>query len=209
MTISGTTAATKLRRRGLGVSLIELLVVVALMLILSGAIIGIYAWAKTEQKVAAGAKRVNSLFITARSFAVIDNGWYAAVFQFRNPVTNAKEATFWIDEVYKDSASAAATATNPFPPSYLQRKRPRITTPIGLPSGVELSDVVINTTGTVLYNDSAYSQVAILFRGDGTSDQASVHLHDAAADPADLTSYYTVKLYGPTAKSKVFARGRR
>jgi prepilin-type N-terminal cleavage/methylation domain-containing protein len=190
------------RRRGF--TMVELLVVIAIMGVLTLLSVGTYSSFRKGRKVVSGAGGVSATFSAARSYAIATNGWYTVVFQFRNPVSGAEQASFWIDEVYPGSGASAPSTSNPFPPAYLQRKRPRVTTPQLLPDGVRLSDVVINTTGTVAYSDPAYSQVAVLFEPDSTSDQASVHLIEANADSSIPENYCTVKLYGPTAKAKVF-----
>jgi prepilin-type N-terminal cleavage/methylation domain-containing protein len=187
-----------------GFTVVELLVVIAIMSLLTLISVGTYSSFRKGRKIASGAEGVSTAFSTARSYAIAGNGWYTVVFQFRNPVTGAEESSYWIDEVYPDSGASAPSTSNPFPPAHLQRKRPRVTTPQLLPDGVRISDVAVNTTGTMTYTDQTASQVAVLFQPDSTSDQASVHLIETVADPAIDTNYYTIKLYRPTAKAKIF-----
>lgn len=168
--------------------------------------VGLYAGFQRERRITAAAQTVNSTFRTARSQAITTNGWYTVVFQFNDPLTNEERASVWIDEVVPESAKSTGDANSPFPPHYYTRKTHRVTTPEYLPEGVRLVDVVFGTTQTLT---RANNHAAVLFKGDGTSHQATVHLLDTSGDAGEDASYHTVKLYAPTAKSKIFPNTRK
>ncbi|PKO18877.1 hypothetical protein CVU37_05760 [candidate division BRC1 bacterium HGW-BRC1-1] len=189
-----------------GFSLLELLAVVAIVGILSATSVGIYAGYARDRRITAAASMVNSVLMTARSQAISANKWYTVVFQFRDPLTGADSPSVWIDEVLANYTQPGPSSDAPFGPTYYRRVTPRVTTPQPLPEGVQLTDIVVGTTNTLT---AANGHVAVVFKADGTSDYASVHLLDAASDPVDDSKYTTVKLYSPTAKSKIFPNERK
>ena len=195
-----------IRQARRGFSLLELLAVVAIVGILSATSVGIYAGYERDRRITAAASMVNSALMTARSQAISANRWYTVVFQFRDPITQADTPSVWVDEVRPNSAQGSPSPDAPFGPAYYQRVTPRVITSQLLPEGVQLTDVMIGTTNTLT---AANGHVAVVFRADGTSDYASVHLLDVGADPADNSKYTTVKLYSPTAKSKIYPNERK
>ncbi len=198
----------RIQGRTRGFSLIELLTVIAIVSLLTLVAIGSYANFRKSRRTVDAAQSVQSAMVAARSYAITSGSWYTLVFQFVNPMTNEPEVSYWIDEVVPKSTKSAATASAPFPPSFLDRKRMRVTTPELVPPGLKVT-LDINTTGTVSYPSSGVNYAAILFREDGTSDQASVQMVDDNADASQASNYTTVKLYGPTAKPRVIAHDKK
>lgn len=189
-----------------GFSLLELLAVVAIVGILSATSVGLYSGYARDRRITAAASMVNSVLMTARSQAISANRWYTVVFQFRDPLTGTDSPSVWVDEVQANYTQPGPSSDAPFGPTYYRRVTPRVTTPQPFPEGVQLTDIVVGTTNTLT---AANGHVAVVFRADGTSDYASIHLLDTASDPADDSKYTTVKLYSPTAKSKIFPNERK
>lgn len=186
----------------------ELLTVIAIVSLLTLVAIGSYANFRKGRRTVDAAQSVQAAMVAARSYAITSGGWYTLVFQFVNPMTNESEVSYWVDEVVPDSSQSAASSSAPFPPAYLQRKRPRVTTPELVPPGLKVT-LDINTTGTMTYPSTGMNYAAILFREDGTSDQASVQMVDDNADATQASNYTTVKLYGPTGKPRVIAHDKK
>lgn len=192
-----------------GFSVIELLVVLAIIAIASVVVVGSYSNFRKGRRIQSGAAMINTLFATARSYAISTNQHYRVVLQMRNPMTQAEEYVLWIDQVYSDVQEA------PNPSLLAPAQKPKVTTPETLAQGLRIADATVNvvrpgqtaTNQTMQYSTNNYA--VIHFAPDGTSDGATVHLIDAESDPAVSTNYHTIKLYQPTASSKIYADVRK
>lgn len=192
-----------------GFSLVELLVVFAIVATISAVAVGSYSSFRKGRRIQSGAAMVNSLFVTARSYAISTNQHYRVVLQMRNPQTRTEQYALWIDQV------SAPSEASPNPSTLDEAVRAKVTTPELLPEGLRISDTLVTvvesgqtpTTTTVQFPKDNYAVVH--FSPDGTSDGAVVHLIDAASDPAVAENYYTVKLYQPTAATKILAEAKK
>lgn len=182
------------KRRGF--SLLELTVVVLITGLLSLVAVGSYSVMKQRRNLRGAAQSLNSVFVTARSYAVSRNAWHRVVLQFKDPVSGEEKPLYWIDEIQPNSN----TTPNPtFPEDPV---RPKITTPQPLPVGVHFLDANVNGT---TYTAALEHYLVIRFLPNGSTDQASVRLYEdsqAANRPTPIT---TIKLFAATGKSKIIA----
>lgn len=179
-------------------SLIELLIVFAIIAIISLIAIGSYANFRRGRQIRSAAENINSVFVAARSFAITSGNWNRVVFQLRNPLSGKEEYSYWIDELDPNPTGPPNPVVPPPP------KTPKIITPIPLIEGVKIADVTLPSQVPTTYDISNSDYILVFFSPQGTSDTALVHL--LSTDVSDSTvaaSYYTVRLYGPTAKSKI------
>jgi prepilin-type N-terminal cleavage/methylation domain-containing protein len=183
-----------------GFSFLELLVVIVIIGILTLVVISSYSTFRRTTRIKGGAQRINSCLVAARAHAVSTNSWYRVVLQLD---TNS----FWIDEIEPDS-NATPNPALPEP-----ARRPKVTTPEQLPTGLKITDVVVaaqTPDGTIpapfQYPPDRF--IVIRFRPDGSSDYAAIHLLGDNTDPAVDQNYYTVLLYSATAKSRIIPRAR-
>jgi hypothetical protein len=164
-------------------------------MILSVLAVGSYSAMKQRRNLRTAAESFNSALVTARSYAVSRNEWHRLVIQFRDPVTVAESGVYWIDEVAPGSNSTPNPGTPEVP------VRPKITTPQNLPLGVHFLDASI---GGTTFTATANNFVIIRFFPNGSSDEADVRLYEDSVAGNRPTPIQTVKLYGATAKSRIF-----
>lgn len=186
-----------------GFSLVELSVVAAILLLLALLAIGSYVNFATARRVRSGAEEVNSVFTTARAYAIASNKWHRVVFQMRNPLNAGEEVySYWIDEIAPNSSG---TPNAPQPGLASGILRPKVTTPEALPQEIRLAAIYVDNGDTATtYTSAANQAVVVRFRPDGSSDGALVSLIDRQHATTDEARYYQVKVYAPTGKSKIF-----
>ncbi|MBX7244885.1 MAG: prepilin-type N-terminal cleavage/methylation domain-containing protein [Candidatus Sumerlaeaceae bacterium] len=189
-------------------SLIELLVVIAIMLILTVLAVGAYANFNKARRIRSSAESINSIFTTARAFAISKNQWYRVVFQFKNPDTGAEEFAYWIDEIVRNTSASPSPPIIQLPNGVIT---PKVTTPEFMDQKVQIESIYVDNLAdpATTITASAANYAVVRFRPDGSSDASSVHIISRATDPAVDSNYYTIKLYNPSAKSKIYAETRR
>ena len=163
-----------------GYSLLELLVVLVILSIFSTLAILSYGTYRKSLRLKSSAREINTLFSTARNKAIEKNGYFQATID----ITNRR---IWIDKL-----------------NYLFNiSEPKITSPKMLTDFVRITDVTVNS------RTETSGVVHILFRPNGTSDYATVHLIRESEDTAVGENYYTITLYSSTAKSRIYPDARR
>jgi hypothetical protein len=84
---------------------------------------------------------------------------------------------------------------------------------MSLPTSIVITDVATTTPdGSIPPGDyiaTDHYAVIVYFKPTGTSDDAAVYLVDSISPASDPRSYFTTKLYGITAKPKLFADARK
>jgi Tfp pilus assembly protein FimT len=166
------------RRGNTGFSILEALTVVVVMGILSTFVILVYGTHQRGLRTKTSARQIETLFLTARSLAINQNAHFQAVLDLNTQ-------GLWIDRI--DTAGLVVV--------------PKVMTPDQWSQFVRIVDGSIN--GQPIVNGLA----RIRFHPNGTSDSARLLLLSEGGEgrPAD---YYTVKLYSPTARSRIFAEAR-
>lgn len=162
-------------------SLIEVLVVLAVLAVLSSAALFTYGSYRKTLSVRRSAQELTTLFSSARSLAVNSNTPHAATLDL-------DRQEFWIDVM---TASGLAVA------------RPKISGQ-GVPVDfVEIASVRLptglQTSGTV----------RVLFWPDGRGSYAIVHLRRSQDPAAESSSYYSVRVFPATGTSQILPNERR
>ncbi|MCX7018949.1 MAG: prepilin-type N-terminal cleavage/methylation domain-containing protein [bacterium] len=195
-----------------GFTLLELMVVIVMIMILTLMAIGSYANFRKSRRIRSAAENVNSAFVAARSYAIANDKWYRVVFQLKNPQTGAAQYAVWIDEIQRNTSRPPNPANATINDGVT---RPKITTPEFLPEAVAVTGAVINNGVDPVFTltSDGNNYFLVRFMPDGSSDQASIYLWDTQSPSATpLTppphSYYTVKLYAPTARSHIYPETR-
>lgn len=192
-----------------GFTITELLVVASLVLVVTLGAVGAYANMRRGRTVRTAAEGLQSALVAARAYAITTNGVYRVVLQLRDPATGAAQPMYWIDEAFPTEEVDPVTNT----PS--MAKTPKVTTPEPLPEDVAVFDATVvqvsapSRTGSG--NAGTHSFAMIRFFPDGSSDHAWIRLVREGETTADASNphLYTVRLVGPTAKSKIMAAERQ
>ena len=179
MNSQSTKSPCALDRKGL--TAIELTVVMLIISLMATVSVGVYVNYYKANLVESEAGKIDRLLATARGNAI------------RNAVPT--RATFWLDRpaYWIDEGSEADG-----------NLRLQITTPEQVHDLVRISSIDVNSSPTM-----SSGVAEITFRPDGTSDNATIHLLHKEAKAGDDSEYYTIKVYGPTGRSKVFEKERR
>lgn len=167
--------------------------------------VGSYSGFRKARLVRTGAESLNSAFVAARSYAISGNQWYRVVMQFRNPVTGDEEYSYWVDELPPNPNPS--DPPNPYDLRDVPARRMKVTTPEFLQPGLKIADVTFGTTPTATLVQYPNDRYAIFRFGPSgeTMESGAVHLIENVADSRIESNYYTIKIYSPTAKSKIFA----
>lgn len=162
-------------RSSAGFTLLEIMTVVVIMALLATMAIAVYSNQRRALRSRLSAKQIETLFSTARTLSINQNAHFQAVLDLAT-------SGLWIDQVDADGS----------PVSY------KITTPETMSSYVQVVDVSVNGTA---YTGGV---VRIHFRPNGTSESARIVLLNEGGDSRGPGEYYTIKLYGPTARSRIY-----
>lgn len=192
-----------------GFTLLELVVVLAIVLVVTLVAVGGYANLRKGRSVRTAAEAVQALLVGARAYAITTNGHYRVVIQMRNPSTGQEQTSYWIDEIYPSDAEV--TTPNPAVPE--AAKTPKITTPELLPEDVDLADVEVVQVKdpgiSTKASPETTSYAVIRFFPDGSSDGATVRLVRGGALTADNNPRaYVIRLVAPTAKARIASAER-
>lgn len=164
------------------VSIIELLVVVVILLIFSTLTVISYHGMARGLAARSQSSEINAAFVLARELAITNS-------QPHQVVIDRPTRTFWIDRLDSTGSqieSPQVTGIEPFLPQALVEQ-------------VTINSAVIPETG----------RGSILFRPDGSSDRAVMHLAQRGADLTDDTEYFSIVLYPPTAQARIYPNERR
>lgn len=146
----------------------------------SMALVG-YRVYERELPVRHAASRLSHAFATARAYAIAQNAIYAVRIDRRYK-------NFWIDQVTTAGVIQRAKVTRPEP----------------IDDNVVIDDVWFGLSPA----GAAADPLTFRFLSDGSSDDGRVFFVLDGKDPAVGTNVYTVRIYGPTGQSKVFANQR-
>lgn len=197
------------QRRKHGFSLIELAVVLTIAGILTLIAIGSYSNFREGRRLRSAAQGINSLFVSARSYAITTGKPHRVVFQLQDPITSSQRFVAWIDE-YDPLQPLDSAPVTVMPVTTV---RPKITTPEPMTEGVRVADFTVapegGTSVTLQYPFTSANYAVIRFMADGTSDYADVHLLEETGDVSLSRDYYTVRLYSATAKPKMYPFERK
>ena len=184
-----------------GVTITEMLVVMMLVGILTVASTTIYVNARKQDDLAGEARKIQKAMATARSYAISSEDHYFQITFWNDRPWRPRGYGYWywIDEIAACDLSDAVTPTTV--------TRAKIVTPESL--NIQLafphdlvSDPHPRITGGVA--DPSLNTIAFRFCPDGTSDDGAIALIRREANPEDSSAYQRVRLYGPTARSRVF-----
>ena len=173
---------------------LEGLIVLSMFVVLSSMSIIAYTTYHKSLRIKNAASEINSLLNTARLYAITQQEYFQVAINF--DAADRNTISYWIDKI--DNLGNI--------------NKPKITTPHYLPDFITITDITIlsTMTGTTQnYNLPIGLTIPIVFTPEGTSDMATIHLIHQDADTAVDTNYYTIKLYAPTAKSKIFRHERK
>ncbi|MBN1865684.1 hypothetical protein JW916_00175 [Candidatus Sumerlaeota bacterium] len=166
------------------VTALELATILLIILILTSlSAIGYRRYLDTSV-VAVESQKIRKAFATARSWGISQNDYYRVVFSF-------DDRSYWIDQT--DAAGNTV--------------RPKVVTPEPIHQDVAIEELRIGSTS---YSSGVRN---VRFFPDGRSDEAAVYLvREALLRPPNTpapTDYYTIRLYGPTARANIFENQRR
>lgn len=168
-----------------GVTLLELLAVLLILVIFAGFFVGGFVRQRQVALLRSESQQIQALIGLARSRAITESVPQQLVFWPDQPA-------YWIDRLSPDGLSIEQSqVTTPQPVNRLLRLDMDVETVYGSPA--------TNPEGNL---------VTIFFRPDGSSDSATFWMRRRAADPTDPTEYYSIRLYGPTGRSRVFPNQR-
>ena len=174
------TRSHRVRRRGrVGFSLLEALTVLVVMGILTSFAFLVYGNHRRALRARTAARQIGTLFTTARAFAINQNAHFQAVLDLST-------SGLWIDRI--DQGGQVVV--------------PKMTTPENWSVYVRVMGVSVN--GDAFEN----GLVRIRFHPNGTADSARIILLGEGGGTHSAGDYFTVKLYSPTARSRVFAGSR-
>ena len=161
-----------------GFSLLELMVVLAIIIILSTLGILNYANLHNNTEAESAAQRIAATFAAARQYAITNNAPYQVFF-------SRKDSAFWIDEL--DISGAV--------------KRRQIENPGFLPQFISFESFVVG--GVEQIGDT----VSVRFWPDGHAETATVRVFRSVDDASDRRNTATVRLFGPTGVTDVSTGG--
>lgn len=160
-------------------TLIELIVVLLVVVILSAGSITLWARYHRDAQMDGEARKIDKLLATTRAMAMGESAYYRATFW-------PADMSYWIDET--DAGGNVL--------------RPKVLSPERMSRQVEIDQLI----GGVLTTSG--NTVSLRFYPDGTSDNATIYIIEKDADHSDDTQYYTIKLYGPTGRTAIFANDK-
>ena len=160
--------------------LLELIAVIVIIAILSSLSVIGFRRSRQTSLIDSESRKIRNAFSTARSWAIGQSGYFQVVISL-------DDSSYWIDQI-----NAAGTVT-----------RAKVITPEAIHDLVEITDLSI---GSVSYTSGVQY---VRFYPNGRSNEVTVHLILAAADHSDAAQYYTIRLYGPTARANIFKNQRR
>jgi len=168
-----------------GFSLIEILIVLAILVIVSSVAIVTYGSYRKTLSVKSTASQVSNLFAAARAAAINSNSPHAATFEL-----NTARQSFWIDEM--DSTGTTV-------------RRPKIAG-VAFPADfVILDDVWITPGGPPIRAGTGSDTLArVVFWPDGRGSYAVVHLRREFDDPGDASIYTSVRVFASTGAARIF-----
>lgn len=164
-----------------GFSLIEILIVLAILSVLSSAALFTYGSYRKTLSVRRSAQELTSLFSSARSLAINSNAPHAATLDL-------DRQEFWIDVM---SASGLAVA------------RPKIS---GRGVPVDFVEIYSVRLATGLQNSGV---VRVLFWPDGRGSYAIVHLRRTLDSASESSSFYSVRVFPATGATQILPNERR
>lgn len=163
-----------------GVTIMELLVIVAILAILSGSITLMYGTRREKTLVLQQADKIQKTLELARAKAIQSTQPCQVTFWIEQP-------SFWIDEIDGDG-------------DVTQRQ---VTTPEKIHEQLVLEGVDSSSTQT----ETAFATVR--FFPNGSSDDAYIWIIHEQAEPSELENFTTVKVYGPTGRVRVFPNEKK
>jgi prepilin-type N-terminal cleavage/methylation domain-containing protein len=158
-----------------GFTLLETLTVVAIIGILTSFAILVYSNHRRGLRAQTSAQQIESLFTTARALAINQNAHFRAVLDLDT-------SGMWIDRTDQDG----------------QVVTPKVVTPENWSFYTTVVDVTVDGTS------STAGVVPIRFRPNGSSQSARILLASEGGDSTGGEDLFTIKLYGPTARSRIF-----
>jgi Tfp pilus assembly protein FimT len=168
-------------RANRAVSIVELLIVVVILLIFSTLTIISYHNMTRGLVARSQANEFNAAFVLARQLAITNNATHRVTI-------DRVERQFWIDRL--DSSGQVdlpkASGTEPF----LQQTR--------------VEAITVNSTVIPAANPAE-----ILFRPDGSSDRAVLHITQQGGDLTDDSEFFSIVLNPPTARTQIIPNERR
>jgi prepilin-type N-terminal cleavage/methylation domain-containing protein len=187
------------RAQRTGFTLVELIVVIAIILTLSVLSLNAYLSFTTVRRASHAAQMLVSTLSAARSQAVAQQAPYRVVIQRLDPLSGQPHAAFWIDEMDPTADTSVFYPTASDLASGVERSQVQgIVVP---PEGVVVSDAVVGTTSTVSApSNPAYA--VVVFSPTGSSPYASIRLVDTRARD-DASRVRGVKVYPATGRALI------
>ncbi|MGB9690557.1 MAG: pilus assembly FimT family protein [Candidatus Sumerlaeaceae bacterium] len=191
----------KVHRRGF--TLIELIVVIAIMTLLSLVSVNAYISLTAARRARAGAEMLASTLAAARSDAISQQVPFRVVIQRLDPLTNTPRPAFWIDEI---DPSVPTTTLYPTATQLATGvRRQQVRGVISPPEGTVVSSVIVGTTSTMTAPPNpAYALV--VFSPSGASNYASIQVEDTRARDASIRTA-SVTVYPATGRASVQGGG--
>jgi prepilin-type N-terminal cleavage/methylation domain-containing protein len=158
-----------------GFTITELISVLVIVVVLSTISLASFSAYNRLSMVSTTSQMLLRTLAAARSYAVANNGYYQVTLDLDG-------GAFWIDET--DSSGNITV--------------PKVITPN------EIDDRVVLDSATIDSSDATSGIARLRFYPNGSSVDAYVYIIRRGANISSGTEYWTIRLYGPTARAVIF-----
>lgn len=163
------------------ITLLELLTVLCIAAVLATLVVATFFRSHQVSLLDNEARKFQSILSLARSKAISENTHYQFGYWVDTP-------SYWLDRLTPDGMAV---------------DQAQIVTPEPLSDRIDVSFSFETALGSPAARPPGV--IVMHFKSNGSSDTGSIWLIRKTADKNDPSEYYTIKLYGPTGRAKIFA----
>ncbi len=174
------------------VTLVETIVVLAIISILAGLSISMFVMSNRQGAIASDAAKIEKAMATARSYAITSGTRCYQVTIWSD------QKQFWIDEIDASDPNDRQTSASV--------AQPQIVSPESIQNNVQFAKFEGGVSYTVSKNGTTHQMRAYRFFPDGASDDGAIYLRHDDAKVGNQPVYYRIRLYGPTARPAIFPK---